>query len=421
MIEILLEVALEFWLVFLEMAPYLLFGFLIAGLLSVFVSADTIKKHLGSKGFLSVLKASLLGIPLPLCSCGVIPVGASLRHNGASKGAATSFLISTPQTGVDSIFVTYSLLGFVFAVFRPIAALATGLLGGGLVDSLDKSASESSDVVPKCEQECCKGEDNESKLKRVFRYGFVTLPMDIAKPIIFGLIIAAVLSVFIPDDFFTGVLGGGIIAMIIMVFFGIPVYVCATASVPIAAALIVKGVSPGAALVFLMTGPATNAATISTINKVLGKKTTFIYLFVVAGGAVISGMILDLFFKHESVEFVHSTHEVLPEWFILTCGLILMVVLINSIYRIYKPDGLEKTDMALSDEAETKSVVLRIKGMSCSHCAANVKNTLLKVEGIETVKVDLKKGKASITGAVIEHSVLKKQVEDVGFTITSIE
>jgi len=287
------QVLFDFWDTVAEMSPYLLFGFFIAGILSVLISQRLVERHLGGRGIWPLLKASLFGIPLPLCSCGVIPVSMSLHKHGASKGSTVSFLLSTPQTGMDSIFVTLSLLGPLFAIFRPLAAFVTGVVGGALVNVFGQSAEDESRVPPKCSDECCSDNGNGYRIVRGLKYGFITLPRDIGKAMLVGLVIAAVISALVPDGFFAEKLGTGIFAMVVMMFLGIPVYVCATASVPVAAALILKGLTPGAALVFLMTGPATNAASFVTIWKVLGKVTAITYLAAVAGCAILSGILLD--------------------------------------------------------------------------------------------------------------------------------
>ena len=287
------QVLFDFWDTVAEMSPYLLFGFFIAGILSVLISQRLVERHLGGRGIWPLLKASLFGIPLPLCSCGVIPVSMSLHKHGASKGSTVSFLLSTPQTGMDSIFVTLSLLGPLFAIFRPLAAFVTGVVGGALVNVFGQSAEDESRVPPKCSDECCSDNENGYRIVRGLKYGFITLPRDIGKAMLVGLVIAAVISALVPDGFFAEKLGTGIFAMVVMMFLGIPVYVCATASVPVAAALILKGLTPGAALVFLMTGPATNAASFVTIWKVLGKVTAITYLAAVAGCAILSGILLD--------------------------------------------------------------------------------------------------------------------------------
>ncbi|MDY6914324.1 MAG: SO_0444 family Cu/Zn efflux transporter [Planctomycetota bacterium] len=323
--EWLTNIPLNFWTVLGEMAPYLLFGFFIAGVLSVFVSPELIERHLGGHGIWPVIKASAFGVPLPLCSCGVIPVAASIRRHGAGKGATTAFLISTPQTGADSIFVTLSLLGGVFAMFRPLAALISGMIGGSIVSAAVNGGAEP--AAEKCREACCAGDGGRGKLYRVLSYGFVALPRDIGRALLVGLVIAAVISAAVPKDYFANILGGGLGAMMIMMLLGIPVYVCATASVPVAAALIAAGVSPGAALVFLMTGPATNAATITTVWRVLGRRTAIIYLLTVAGSALAAGLLLDYVFNVGRISATPAMPWMLPNYVKWTCAVVLLVVL----------------------------------------------------------------------------------------------
>ncbi len=302
------SIAVDFWATALEMSPYLLFGFFMAGLLSVLISPRLVERHLGGRGLWSVVKASLFGVPLPLCSCSVIPVTMSLRKHGASKASAISFLLSTPQTGVDSILVTYSLLGPVFAIFRPLAAFVTGIIGGALVNIFASSSPDAAGPETKCEDECCSTLHKTGRIVRMFRYGFVTLPRDIGRAMLLGLVVAAFISALVPDGYFAEKLGTGFLAMVVMMLLGIPIYVCATASVPVAAALILKGLTPGAVLVFLMTGPATNAASFVTIWKVLGGATAVTYLLTVAGCALLSGMLLDYIIS--GVAPAHATHHI---------------------------------------------------------------------------------------------------------------
>jgi len=316
MIAVIVLVLSSAWDTAQQMAPYLLFGFAAAGALSVLVPQESVERHLGGRGFLPVLKAALFGIPLPLCSCSVIPVAMSLRKHGSSRGATVSFLLSTPQTGVDSIAVTHSLLGPVFAVFRPLAALLTGTLGGWLTDRLERPGpAGAEDGVATCTDECCCGHQRRNGVLRALRYGFVTMPRDIGKSILLGLLIAGLIAALIPDDFFAGAIGAGVGAIFLMMLLGIPIYVCATASVPIAVALMAKGVSPGAALAFLIAGPATNAAAIVTIWKVLGRRTAAIYLFTVAVSAVLCGLALDYIFRVSRVaQHIHAGHAMLAPW-----------------------------------------------------------------------------------------------------------
>ena len=336
MIDVLKSIIVDFWATIAEMSPFLLFGFFVAGTLSVLVSQALVERHLGGRGVWPLLKASLFGVPLPLCSCGVIQVSMSLHKHGASKGSTIAFLLSTPQTGVDSIFVTLSLLGPVFAIFRPVAALITGMVGGTLVDVFRPAPEAQSGPPEKCTDECC-SDEKTSRIVRGFKYGFVTLPRDIGKAMLLGLCVAALISALVPDDYFAKKLGTGIFPMVAMMFLGIPVYVCATASVPVAAALIMKGLTPGAALVFLMTGPATNAASFVTIWKVLGKATAIIYLATVAGCALLSGMLLD--YIRAGVDFDIATQPgwMLPDAVKYISAVMLLVVLSYALFGRNKP------------------------------------------------------------------------------------
>lgn len=325
------SILIDFWGTAAEMSPYLLFGFLVAGILSMLVSQRLVEKHLGGRGIWPVLKASLFGVPLPLCSCGVIPVSMSLHKHGAGKGSTIAFLISTPQTGVDSIFVTLSLLGPVFAIFRPVVAFVSGIIGGVLVDLFNPAPKDGQPGPPKCTDECCGGAENK-KIIRGLKFAFVTLPRDIGGAMLVGLVIAAFISVLVPDDFFAEKLGTGIFAMVVMMALGIPMYVCATASVPIAAALILKGLTPGAALVFLMTGPATNAASFVTIWKILGRATALTYLATIAGCALLGGILLDYITAGFSSNVVAHHHGwMLPTAVKNISAVILLAVLLLAI------------------------------------------------------------------------------------------
>ena len=319
---------IDFWNVLADMSPYLLFGFFFAGIFSVFISQRFVERHLGDKGIWPILKASFFGVPLPLCSCGVIPVSMSLHKQGASRGSTVAFLLSTPQTGIDSIFVTLSLLGPVFAVFRPLAAFATGIVGGTLVDLFDTNSQNDHPAIQQSAESCCECESKSRRLVRGLKYGFVTLPQDIGRAMLAGLIIAAVISAVVPEDFFAEKLGTGFGAMVVMMILGIPVYVCASASVPMAAAMILKGLTPGAALVFLMTGPATNAASFVTIWKTLGRRTAIIYLLSVAGCALAAGWLIDRIGVEIPLKTLLHTHNMLPPLVSQICAAALLAILI---------------------------------------------------------------------------------------------
>ncbi len=335
MTDFIKTIIISFWDTLAEMSPYLLFGFLVAGILSAFVSQSVVERHLGGKGIWPILKASLFGVPLPLCSCGVIPVSMSLYKHGAGRGSTIAFLLSTPQTGVDSILVTLSLLGPVFAIFRPFAAFFTGIVGGVLVDAFDNTniGSANGPIPKKCTDDCCGGGKTGHKLLKGLKHGFVTLPADIGKPMLVGLAIAAIISAVVPDDFFADKLGTGIFAMLVMMALGIPVYVCASASVPMAAAMIMKGLTPGAALVFLMTGPATNAASFITIWKILGSRTAIIYLISVAGCALAAGLLLDYIGAGTIAGTISHVHQMIPAAVNQVCALVLLGILAFALFK----------------------------------------------------------------------------------------
>jgi len=412
----------EFWWITAGMAPYLLFGFLVAGLLSVLISPETVERHLGGRRLWPVLKASLLGVPLPLCSCGVIPVAASLRRHGAGRGATTAFLLSTPQTGVDSIMVTLSLLGPVFAVFRPLAALVTGIVGGAAVTFFERGGKEADVPPPRCEEECCSVEAaTGGRLMRALRHGFVTLPADIGKPLLVGLAIAGAIAVFVPgEDFFAAYLGTGFLSIVVMMLVGIPVYVCATASVPVAAVLIAKGISPGAALAFLIAGPATNAAALATIWKVLGRRTTVIFLATVAVAAVVAGTFINYIIPPTTVSAMLHTHEMLPEWAKTVAVIALLGVLAWALLRpwLARLCGAGRTEASPSSAAhEERSVRFRVTGMTCSHCATTVRRALLECPGVTSAEVDLATREAIVSGADFDLRGLRSAVEAVGYGV----
>jgi len=337
--DLLITILTESWSVLGQMAPYLLFGFLAAGMLSELISAKWVERHLGGKGFVPILKASLFGVPLPLCSCSVIPVSVSMHRSGAGRAATTAFLLSTPQTGVDSIAVTYALLGPVFAVFRPLAALVTGLFGGELVRLFgEPDVDHSSHTAGQTECSCCCATEKPSgsRLSRILHYGFIVLPKDIGLALFVGILIAGLMAAVVPQDYLAAYMGSGVLSILLMMAAGVPVYVCATASVPIAAGLIHMGASPGAALAFLIAGPATNAATFTTIWKALGKKTASLYLFTVGVSAVCCGLLLNWVIQLVEISLPQlstQAHEHLEGgWFYHVSAIVLLLILLLSYF-----------------------------------------------------------------------------------------
>jgi uncharacterized membrane protein YraQ (UPF0718 family) len=273
------------WETGVMMAPYLLLGFLLSGILSVILPVRWVKRHLARRGTRSVLKSAMLGVPLPLCSCGVIPVAAWMRRHGASKGAVGAFLLSTPQTGVDGFVVAMGLLGLGMALYNFFAAFVSGVLMG-LILNLFRDP-------PAGAEEDCEPETARPPLPlRILRHGFVTIAGDIAVPLAFGVLASGIISGLVDENQFA-VYGSGWAAKLAVVAVATPLYVCDTASLPVAASMLAAGLSPGTVFVFLMAGPATNAATYLTVGKLLGRREMFAYL----GGAIVlalaMGFLLD--------------------------------------------------------------------------------------------------------------------------------
>ena len=288
-----------------EMSPYLLLGFLLAGLMHAFIPGTIYSKYLAKPNMRSVVLAALFGIPLPLCSCGVLPTAMSLRREGASKGAAVSFLIATPQTGVDSIIATFSLMGLPFAIIRPIAALATAIFGGKMVNVIegdegagkfDSTNEQAHDDL--CVDSCCGGHDKVptsfvGKVIEALRYAYIDMMESVGKWLVVGLIVAGLITIFVPDSYFEIFKDNSFTSMLLVLCISIPMYLCATGSIPIAVALMMKGLTPGAALVMLMAGPACSVASVLVVSKVLGRRTLTAYLGSIISGAVGFGLVTD--------------------------------------------------------------------------------------------------------------------------------
>jgi uncharacterized membrane protein YraQ (UPF0718 family) len=303
-IEMFAGVITESWRVLNDSAVYCLFGICMSGILKGFMSDDFVAGHLGTNNFVSVIKASLLGIPLPLCSCGVIPVATGLKRQGAGNGPTTAFLISTPETGVDSIAITYALLDPIMTVIRPLAAFITATVAGFIVNFMPDAgtaATERAGTACSCGCSCAEGAATpcraqhswRERVRAGLRFAFNDLLADIGPSLVLGIIIAGAIAYFVPARFIEQQLGSGLKPMLVMLLIGIPLYVCASASTPIVAALALKGLSPGAALVFLLAGPATNVATILIVAKIMGKRIAAVYVLVIAVVSLALGILIN--------------------------------------------------------------------------------------------------------------------------------
>lgn len=480
--ETLLDFATRYWdalmIMTAEMAPYLILGFFIAGLLRTFVPRQVYSRHLSPRTMGSVVKAAAIGVPLPLCSCGVIPTAVSLRKEGASHGACASFLIATPQTGVDSIVATYSLMGLPFAIVRPIAALFTAMFGGWMVNRFAlEDEAVSAQAAQSGEHDHCDcghehGHSHEScscghehshasaapisfwgKLLGALSYGFVEMLQDVGKWLVIGLLIAALITVAVPNEWLAALHEYKLLNMLIVLAVAIPMYVCATGSIPIAVSLMAKGLTPGAALVLLMAGPAVNSASMLVIGKVFGRRTLWLYIVSIVIGAMLFGLGIDYLLPQHWFAVASSiasptecAHCLTPwDWGWMA---LLLVLLINAFWQMHHgghnysnhehhhehhhehsedhdnchnehhhehSEHHDDCHEAATDASSSSSTSLyAIDGMSCNHCAANVERAIRSIPGVEDVEVSLAKSQALVSGHH-DHAALIARIKSFGY------
>jgi uncharacterized membrane protein YraQ (UPF0718 family)/copper chaperone CopZ len=507
--NIVFEFIREFITLFSEMAPFLLLGFLLAGILHVWVPNHLYVPKIAKSNFASVLWAALFGVPLPICSCGVIPTSIAIRKEGASKGASVSFLISTPATGVDSILATYSLLGLPFAILRPVAAFVTALFGGVLTNFATRGEVVENAVAEKhgnsavkhehynhehhhhdhdghCECggdehehcECCDHDDCDDdhcecgdyehgccccgnhdthdatfveKVKETFRYGLVNMVGDVSKWLMIGLVLGALISAFVPNELFLALRENPILCMVCVLLLAMPMYTCATGSIPLALALVAKGITPGAALVLLMAGPATSIASMLVVGKAFGKRTLVAYLFSIAFGAMFFGFIVDTFFMDTFLSAMlpqgsaecHG-HEALGVFDYICAGLLAAFM----IYAKFAHKGCDGHcgcgcgcgesckcvdscehdhdhcecedghEYSHHEHSEPVSKTYRVNGMNCSHCKACVEKAVRALDGIVFAVADVASKSLHVEwhdDDDIDESALKTAVEEAGF------
>ena len=475
----------EFITLFSEMAPFLLLGFLLAGILHVWVPNHLYVPKISKSNFMSVLWAALFGVPLPICSCGVIPTSIALRKEGASKGASVSFLISTPATGVDSILATYSLLGLPFAILRPVAAFVTALFGGVFTNIATRGESEDVHVhdetvdfddcdtdhhcgcghcdpstgsgTDRIEHEhhehehCGCGDEHHGhcgcesrdvhqmsfgqKVVETFRYGLVNMVGDVSKWLCIGLLLGALISAFVPNELFLALREYPLLCMLAVLVLAMPMYTCATGSIPLALALVAKGITPGAALVLLMAGPATSIASMLVVGKAFGKRTLVAYLASIAVGAIGFGLIVDTFFMdtflsamlpHGSAE-CHG-HGALGVFDYICAGLLAAFM----IYAKFAHKGCgghcgcgehhhEHCDHPETSSGQAQEPVVRtyrVNGMSCSHCKACVEKAVRGLDDVLFAEADVSRKELLVKWHDeddVDEAALKKAVEEAGF------
>lgn len=389
-----------------EMSPYLLLGFLIAGVLHVFVPRTFYQKYLSRDNKFSVLFAALLGIPLPLCSCGVIPTAVGLRNEKASHGAVASFLIATPQTGIDSILATFSVLGLGFAIIRPVAALVTGVCGGLLVNRLVREDTDSGMMESSCRVE------SGNKVWRVLRYAYFDMIQDIGLRLVIGLLLAALIQVVVPDEFFLHFGSNPLLQMLVILVVAVPMYICSTGSIPVAAALIMKGLSPGAALVMLMAGPAVNLASILVIRKALGKRFTAIYLLVIVGFSILFGLLVNAWgispTTMAGLDACCVGEASMPSSFKLVCSTLLTLIILFAL-------SMKLFSKFAHKAAAPDTVVYTVEGMHCSHCEAAVVRAVEELDGVDSAQASASRKTLTIKGPAAMEDI-RSAVEKAGYS-----
>ncbi len=414
--EFFLKYIEEFWKLTLEMAPWLLLGLLIAGVLKSYFPAKKINKYLGKDNVSSVLKAAFIGVSMPLCSCGVLPTGISLYKGGASAGATNAFLISTPQTGIDSILATNALMGWPLAIIRPLIAFITGIFGGILTNifnakNADKREGKEITTADKCCNSCESHHSKENKLKTALHFAFVEMIKDIGKWLVIGLALASFISVSLPDTFFEKYIGSGFMEMVVIIIVSIPLYVCATSSIPIASSLIFKGLSPGAAIVFLMAGSATNIAALTVIKKTIGTTFMWLYLLSIILGALFFGFLInsifpqDFFNQYISTSIVHHNYT---DIIYITSGIILLSLIF---YALFLDHYFNKK---ITKIPATK--IIKVERITCNHCKNDLEERISSIKGVTKAIVHLKNQEVHIEG-YFDFQNIKQLINHLGYKI----
>lgn len=457
------DVLRESWSLFLLMAPYLLLGFLVSGALYVYIPKDRMVRHLGKPGIASVMKAALFGVPLPLCSCGVIPAALSLRKQGASRGATLSFLISTPQTGIDSIMATYSLMGGFIALMRPLFSTLTAVTTGILANLLLEK--EAPHPPGHAHDEGASRFHAPGRFRKIFSYGLRDHLGGVYRWLLVGLVLGAVVTVSLPTqqkipqgeicqrhDFhspdlpfkqvglrtadllapnpssaaaiaFRGFLvsHNELLCMLLMIVVGVPLYICATGSIPLAMAFMQAGLSPGAAFVFLMVGPATNVTTIVMALRYLGKKATLIYLACIVCVGLLSGYAInDLAPYHGALAVPAPSDHVHGSGLLASLlGWGSAAVLGGAILVAAWIDARMAWRARFGGPTTPKALTLPVNGMTCGHCKSSVESALRALPGVERAEANVSAGRVELVLAPSGPSLarIRDAIERAGYQV----
>lgn len=401
----------ELWNILLDLSPALLAGLLLAGLLWVFLPGGLVRAHLSQASLGSVIRAALIGVPMPLCSCGVVPTSIGLRNQGASKGAATSFLISTPQTGVDSILVSAAFLGWPFALFKVAAAFVTGIIGGALVNRFAPPDPAADDADEQGENAHSVG----NPIGAVLHYALFDLLGVIDLWLLGGILVAAAIATALPPDYFQDIAWTqGLWGMLLVLVVSLPLYVCTTSSVPIAASLIAAGMPAGSALVFLMAGPATNVATIGAVYRALGGRVLGLYLGTVVVASIGLGLGFDFILGDTGTTVAAHHHGGSAAWWQTGSALLLVALLAYLLARRLAQRLRPKQPLR---EDTNVDMTLKVEGMSCQHCVASVKNALEGIAQVEEAVPDLASGYVHVHGVELDRDTLAAAVTQAGYKV----
>ena len=397
-----MQISHSAWIILCQLSPWLLLGMLISGLLHVLLPTGFIHRKL--RGPSGVLKAVALGVPLPLCSCGVVPAGIGLKRDGASDGASVGFLISTPQTGVDSIFISAAALGWPFALFKVVSAAVTGIVGGLLADAVQPRTPKVAD------RQVAAGGDTDRSLR-----GMLDHALEILRSIwiwlVMGVLVSAAIESYVPNSVFARIATwGSVPAALVALFISLPLYVCATASVPIAAALVNSGLPPGAALVFLMAGPATNVATIGAVYRTFGSRTLAVYLCTIVLGSIGFAITFDWLLLATTIEGPVHHHQNISWWQQVAATLLTVMI------AWFALDDLRRWLRGRREKAtgQGPGFKISVSGMTCNNCVNRLEKTLHDTDGIDSAIVHLEPGQAIIHGTIDEDH-LRQAIRQCGF------
>ncbi len=429
------------WLLAVAMAPYLFVGFLVAGLLHEFMPVEFVSKHIGKESLGSIIKAALLGMPLPLCSCGVLPVAAGIRRAGAGKAPTAAFLITTPVSGVDSVLATYALLGWVFTVVRVGLSFLIGMLVGVGVWIINRGskADPSSDtfnlVVGDAHDhdgegvsctDCSIAPDVSrsvfERIKSAIWYGVFELPSSLASSLLVGLLLGGVISTFIPQSYAQVISGTGLLGILAATAVAVPLYVCATGSIPIAAGMIMSGFSPGAALAFLVAGPATNTVAFATVKKILGWRELLIYLVVIFTGAIFGGWLFDSYVSVYGLDIsnrlsaISSGSHVSVVGYVSGAALIVWVLVLW--IRGLNLDWLGFLHGKPKGGSAMNTIRVVVPDMSCMHCKMAIEKALRALSFVEDVAVDLNSKEVVVYGQnELDSVAVVSAIESAGYSV----